>query len=779
MNQLEFDKYLRYIKEECHSLPGIEYLETFGLSSDLNFIKNRLLLISNMQKMVIDGYNYNFEFLVDLALLFSEMKTLTFNFEEFRSIIFSLKIANQIFIDQDNFDEYSSFKNYIQNLVYLPLLVQKYHQIFDDDGNTLDSASLELKSIRQKIRNLKERIHNQLQITLNNNLLATYFQEKIITKRDERFVIPVKENFAYMVKGLAHGKSSSGSTIYIEPEIIVHLNNDLNILISDEKTEIFKIYCQFTAEIHEYEQSILTNYELMKELDTYFACARISNSLHAIVPEIVTDNVIELKRARHPLLVLKNKSLHKVIPFDLSLGTDFKVLLLSGPNTGGKTITLKTVGLCTMLVLTGLPIPVDYGSKIGLISNIYADIGDHQSIESSLSTFSGHMQSMKEIINGANANSLVLIDEIGSATDPEQGSALAQAILEQLLEKQALAIVTTHYTSLKVFAERNTLCVNASMQFDDQKLEPTYQLNLGFPGHSFAIEVAETLGIDQTLIQRAKELTGSQSIELTELINKMNHEKKEYATLSYQMKLKTHLLEQRTKDLEIKLQQWETEKKRIAKETLLDSQEFLTNIQKQINNEIIEMKNLQKEEKKKQLRKITMDIQTHQKNIMDRLTTVFPTASTNGVLAIGDDVWIKTFDSEAKIVDINKNMYKVETNGIFYQVEKSVLVKLEHQKTNETGAQITRKNIEFMNNAKFEINLIGQTYEEALPKIEDLIDQALFYGLNKIRVIHGRGTGILRKKIRDYLKKNQKVLDFFSPPHETGGDGVTVIVVGK
>jgi DNA mismatch repair protein MutS2 len=370
-----------------------------------------------------------------------------------------------------------------------------------------------------------------------------------------------------------------------------------------------------------------------------------------------------------------------------------------------------------------------------------------------------------------------LIDEIASATDPEQGAALAQAILERLVEKQVLAVITTHYTSLKVFAENSASCVNASMQFDPVKHEPTYQFVLGFPGNSFALEIAQNLGMAKNLIDRAKELTGSQNIILTDLIKKMNAEKQKLAENNYQLELKTRLFELKSKELETKLHDLEKEKKKLLKSSLTDTQEYLTGIQRLINEELSDLKKLSREDKKTQLTKLNNDVVNFQQEIHEKKQKISLRPATNQDLNIGDAVWLLSFETKAKIVDCQKDLYKVDMNGIFYNVKKKDLQKLQDDKPEEPVTIVSRKNTDYNNKAKLEINLLGKTFDEALPLIQELIDNALFCGLSKVRIVHGRGTGILRQKIRNYLKNNNKVQEFYSPPQEAGGDGVTVVAL--
>jgi len=774
---LEFEKLIQYIKDVAHSQPGVGYLGIFAPSTDPLFIVHRQKLIADIQKILVKQGDYDFRELIAIDTLLNEVQSLAYNYEEFKAIVATLSISNIISSERKDLLSYVHYATFTEGIVPLPALQERFYKIFDFEGNVQDTASPELNNIRRTIRRLKERIQGILNAKLNDAQIGTYLQDKVATKRDERYVIPVKESFAYMVEGISHGRSASGASVFIEPKEVVPLNNELNDLFSAEKTEIYRIFCEYTKAIRTEQPNILHNFEVVTKLDAYFACGKIANELQAITPEIVNENIIELNKARHPLLILKFRAVQRVIPFNLSLGNTFNVLLVSGPNTGGKTIMLKTVGLCTMMALSGLPIPAGLGSKIGLFANIFSDIGDNQSIESSLSTFSGHIQNIRNIVENGNENTLVLIDEIGSATDPEQGAALAQAILEQLVEKNMRAVITTHYTTLKIFAENNPQCKNASMQFDAELHEPTYQFILGFPGNSFAIDIASKLGLQDDLIKRATELAGSQNVELTELLNKMNTEKQRLSQNNYQLELKQRLQEQKVSELQQKIASLETEKKAILKKVIDEAQEYLITTQKALNNEINELKQLTKEQKRQKIAQITKEIQVFQTEIKSKRSEGDGHDHIeDDEIAIGDSVWLTTFETKAQVVDIQKDVYRVDMNGISFECKRTDMYKMQAEKPEKPITIASQRNTQQKGN--IEVNLLGKTFDEALPLVVDLIDNAILSGLHKVRIIHGRGTGALRKKIRDYLRSNKKVQDFFSPPQEAGGDGVTVVVVG-
>ncbi|HHE38566.1 MAG TPA: endonuclease MutS2, partial [Candidatus Cloacimonetes bacterium] len=543
--QLEYTKIKELLVQECQSEPGKTVASKLQPLINKKEIDHKLKLTSEIQECLKNRIYFNFENVSDVVGLLRNFHHQTYNFEEFRKIYFNISAANTLKKRIEKLEDYQNFYRIVEDILILSELEKRFNEIYFTDGEIKDSASSQLFSIRKRKKEMRKRIVSSLNEKIEDFASSNFLFDKVVTQRDGRFVIPVKEGSISFVKGIVHGKSASKSSVYMEPEEVVGLNNDIHILESEEKQEIFRILKKFSDDIQHSKKDILKNTEIVKQIDFYFASARFAIRLKAEKPKIAEKPYLNLIEARHPLLIESYDDYKKVIPFSLELGKDFKLLLISGPNTGGKTVTLKTVGLLTLMALSGLLIPAKTDSTIGIFPEVFADIGDNQSLENAMSTFSSHMKNIEGMVSKGNSNSLVLIDEIGASTDPEQGSALAQAILEKLVEKNVAGVITTHYTALKVFAEKTRGCMNAAMQFDPEKHLPTYQFKLGLPGNSFAIEVAAKLGLDEKLIKRAKELTGNQNVELTELLKKMGEEKAELARKNYQFSLKTSLLDQK------------------------------------------------------------------------------------------------------------------------------------------------------------------------------------------------------------------------------------------
>ena len=774
IDQLEYHKIKELLVQECQSEPGKTVASKLRPLVNKKEIDHKLELTSEIQECLKNRIYYNFEDVSDISNLLQDFHHQTYNFEEFRKIYSNISAANILKREIKKLEDYHNFYRMVEDIFILSELEKRFNEIYFADGEIKDSASSQLFSIRKRKKKMRKRIVSSLNKKIEDFASNNFLFDKVVTQRGGRFVIPIKEGSVSFVKGIVHGKSASKSSVYMEPEEVVGLNNDIHILESEEKQEIFRILKKYSDDIQLSGKDILKNTEILKQIDFYFASARFAIRLKAEKPKIVEKPYLNLIEARHPLLIESYDDYEKVIAFSLEIGKDFKLLLISGPNTGGKTVTLKTVGILTLMALSGLLIPAKTDSTIGIFPEVFADIGDNQSLENAMSTFSSHMKNIEKMVSKGNSNSLVLIDEIGASTDPEQGSALAQAILEKLVKNKVVGVITTHYTALKIFAEKTKDCINASMQFDPEKHLPTYQFKLGLPGNSFAIEVAAGLGLDEKLIARAKELTGNQNVELTELLKKMGEEKAELARKNYQFSLKTSLLDQKISEHREKIENLEKEGKERKKKSIREAREFLTSLQKELNAEISSIKKEDKK-KKKSLYESSLNKIIKLNREFGKQDELLTEEKKIALLdpQVGQQVWVKDIDTLGEIIEIKDDNIKVEVNDIFYTTRKENLFQIEKKKIRKSNFQ---KRISIPEKeTKFELKVLGCTFDEALPLVEEFIDDALLSGLNLVRIVHGKGTGALRSKIRQYLKKSKKVNSFFTPPPETGGDGVTVL----
>lgn len=763
------------MSDYCHSELGVALARELHPLTDLNEINQRLQFSAECISWLPHHHEINLENLRNLRPLFEERQQQVFAFEELQQIAENCRLTGILKAWETELGDYPNLEKRIKRLIPFAWVVERFEQVFSPEGEILDTASPTLAAIRRKQRGMRDQIIKTLSDKFQDARFEKFLQEKIITQRDDRYVIPIKESTIAFVPGIVKGRSSSKASVYIEPQEVVGLNNELILLQEKEKAEIFRILSQFTNDILPLEDSLLRNTAVMQELDFYFAVARLGQILQARVPELSEEPILKLYRARHPLLIMQLRDIRKVIPFDLELGNETSLLVLSGPNTGGKTVTLKSVGLLAMMALSGLPIPVSDGTVIGKFSYFFADIGDEQSLESALSTFSSHISRIKGMLHQADQHSLILIDEIGAATDPEQGSALAQAIIEKLVEKQVRGVVTTHYMALKLFAEQTVGCMNAAMQFDASKHAPTYQFVPGLPGDSFAIEVAASLGLEEELIDRARSLAGQQQVEMTHIIGKMQEQKKELAKLTYQHKLQTRLLEQKVKEYEESLSKQDQVMKETRKKGIVDARDFLTLMQKQLYDELGEIRKLDREERKQKMEEALQKIQMQQQELGEEVKKLSPAKNLGQqfILEVGATVWLEDFDTSAQIVDMNGKDITVDMNGIRFQTtaERVKPFKQKQKEATTSGKTVRTQSM----SAKFELKLLGLTFDEARPRIDEFIDEAISASLNKLRIVHGKGTGVLRSKVRQYLQRHKHVKGLQTPPPEAGGDGVTII----
>ena len=775
LHQLEFHKIIERIVRLCGSEPGMEKAREIEPMQDIKLIRKRLDYTAQVQQALIDCGVVDFDHVTDVTELLVDYPHRSYNFEEFKQLCDNIETAQTLIENSEemNRDDYPAFYDDLQSLMPLPEILVKFRQIFDPEGEILDSASPELRRIRKRKRQVRGTIQEKLQKFISSK--ASHLSDSFVTLRDNRYVIPVREASAGAIDGLLHGRSSSKSTVFMEPAPIVQFNNELITLEDDEKEEIYRILVEFTDHIRAYKDMLLKDMHTLIRLDVFYAIAQFSRTIDAHTPRITEEATLHLIKARHPLLICNLGSIRKVIPFDLDLGEDYRILVISGPNTGGKTVTLKSAGLLSLMALSGLPIPADRESSIGLFDHVFADIGDDQSLENALSTFSSHIRRIAEMTDNATGRSLILIDEIGAATDPEQGSALAQAILEELERRDSLCVITTHYTSIKIHAEQSERCRNAAMHFDPDKHVPTYRFKLGLPGNSFAIEVASSLGMAGNLIERARELTGKQNVELTELLVKMNHEKKELARQNYQSQLHNSLLQKKIDEYEAKNAQIEQETKEIKKRSIREARDYLIRFQKELQNEMDGLKKTDVGKRKKlvqqtikQADKMQADLVKEESGLIEVKGKPLTTPQ------IGMEVWVKDFDSRGMITEITNREIKVNVNGFFYTTKASNLFEMQKKPEKKVSSGIS-VDAPGAKRASIELMLLGLTFDEALPLIEEFLDNAMMNGLNKVRIVHGKGTGALRSKVRQYLRRNKKVTEFYSPPPEAGGDGVTVV----
>lgn len=635
-----------------------------------------------------------------------------------------------------------------------------------------DNASPELAAIRKKIVVASTRIREQLDKIIRSASNQKYLQDSIVTIRGGRFVIPVKAEFRSSVPGLVHDTSSSGATVFIEPMSVVEANNDIRVLKSKEQAEIERILAILSAEVGAYTEPISRSYRLLTELNVIFAKAHLAYSMKASTPILNDNGRILLKKARHPLI-----DKDKVVPTDIELGINFDTLVVTGPNTGGKTVSLKTIGLLTLMAMCGLMIPAADNSELSVFDYVLADIGDEQSIEQSLSTFSAHITNIISILGKADNHSLVLIDELGAGTDPVEGAALAISILEQLRSQGAKIASTTHYAELKSFALDTDGVENACCEFDVATLRPTYRLLIGMPGRSNAFAISERLGIDSNIVERAKELVSLENSKFEAVVQKLENSRNE---LDLQIKETEQIKANAQAALEEARKKVEQTEKDCCNELELakaQAEQIIAKARNQVYGVLDEIEAIRKKQNvtAEEKAKLKADI----RNMEDAADPVQKRSNDEyklpRKLLVGDLVLIFDIDKKATVLEVNDDNVLVQAGIIKTRVplDNIRLLKQEKVKIPQRSATRTVRS-DVKRTASTEVDLRGETVMDAIIDVDNAIDSAILRGLHQITIIHGKGTGVLRTEIQKHLKTHPSIRSFRLGTYGEGDSGVTI-----
>ncbi len=649
-----------------------------------------------------------------------------------------------------------------------------------------DNASPTLADIRRKIRTQESKVRDQLGKYTHNSNFSKYLQDNIITMRNGRYVIPVRNEYRGEVPGLVHDTSSSGATVFIEPMPIVEANNQIKLLKNKEEDEIDRILAELSANVGSFANSIKSSYECAVELNLIFAKAQLAYAMRASVPQLNNEGIIELRRARHPLI-----DKNKVVPVDISLGTDFDTIVITGPNTGGKTVSIKTIGLMSLMAMCGLMLPVDDRSRISVFDHVLADIGDEQSIEQSLSTFSSHMTKIVSILEEADDRSLVLIDELGAGTDPIEGAALAVSILEQLRNQGAKIAATTHYAELKSYALQTPGVINGSCEFDVQSLKPTYRLLIGIPGRSNAFAISKRLGISDEIIEHAQELVSNENVRFEDVVDRLEQSR---AKMEKEREEARKIREEADRELE-KAQKLKADIETLRQKELEDAKGQAVRITEQAKREAYQLLNDLEMLKKQQAKeKNAAEMARRARAVIKKDLNAIDSASDPIValgndedyvlprpLKIGDTVIIADIGNEATVVTLKdkKGLVTVQMGTMKTRVKEENLRLIEKKKSAEKKRTVATGRMESRMNMKAQtsVDLRGMTVEEGILELDRYIDHALRMGINEFTVIHGKGTGVLRSAVRDYLKKSKYVKTSRLGTFGEGEDGVSIVTL--
>ena len=661
------------------------------------------------------------------------------------------------------------YRSLIEKLYVNDNLYNRLVKSIDEEGNVLDDASPALRTIRTKLRNIDGRIKSKINEILTKE--GKKLSETFVTLRNDRYCLAVKAEYKNSFKGITHDVSGSYQTFYIEPAAVIELTSEKELLIQEEKQEIERILRNFSVEIAGEEEILRSNFDIILEIDNIFARAMLAKKMNANKPSINLESKLSLVNARHPLLRVK-----KVIPNNVSFQDSYHGIIITGPNTGGKTVLLKTVGLLSLMVKYGLLIPADSSSNVMIFDQIFCDIGDDQSIENNLSTFSSHLSNIVSIVNNVTPNSLVLIDEIGSGTDPVEGSNLAMSILKYFIEHNINFITTTHYSALKAFAFDNDKVVNASMEFDDKSLEPTYKLKLGITGSSNAFNIAQRLGLKPEIIKEAKSLTATSSDQVRGLIMKLERQMKQLEDEKDRLNDELKKTKELKDKLSVEYKKIDDEKEKIIKKANKEAEGIIENTNKEAQTIIEKLKKMEKRETK--LHEI-IAIKEELKNIDNNKVEIKKEVENNVLYDFkhGDDVYIIPYDQYGVIEkQIKKDLFSVSIGNIVANFKQNELKLVKPKKVKE---QEHSKNVSVSkkSSVKLTLDLRGCRYEEAKDLLDEYIDDLMCSNIKQANIIHGYGTGVIRELVQSFLKKSPYVESYRYGGEGEGGFGVTVITL--
>ncbi|TYP69767.1 endonuclease MutS2 [Paenibacillus methanolicus] len=644
----------------------------------------------------------------------------------------------------------------------------------DDQAEVMDSASSELAAIRREIRGGEGRIREKLESMIRSSSVQKMLQDAIITIRGDRYVIPVKQEYRSHFGGIVHDQSGSGATLFIEPEAIVAMNNKLREQRAAESREIEKILQILTAQTAEYADELLLDLDVLGQLDFAFAKARLAHGMRASLPMVNDRGFLKLKRGRHPLIAHE-----KVVPLDVELGDQYSAIIVTGPNTGGKTVSLKTIGLLSLMAMSGLFVPAEDGSELSVFDAIYADIGDEQSIEQSLSTFSSHLTNIIRILKGMTPRSLVLLDELGAGTDPAEGSALAIAILEHMHKMGCRIVATTHYSELKAYAYNRKGIINASMEFDVQTLSPTYRLLVGVPGRSNAFAIAERLGLQRSIIEHARGEVSEEDMRVESMIASLEADRIGAEAERHRAEALRKQMEAQRERHEEELQRFEEQRDRLLEKAHEEAREAVAKAKREAETIIADLRKLAleegasvKEHKLIEARRKLDDAAPAPKLAKGAKTK--PAKSQQ--ISPGDEVTVYSLNQRGHIVELSGSDALVQLGIMKMKVALSDLELVKRAETAKTqqpkqAASLKRTRDE---NTRMELDLRGANLEEAIHEVDRFLDESFLAGLGRVYIIHGKGTGILRTGISDFLRRHKHVKGYRLGDYGEGGSGVTV-----
>ncbi|MCS7053276.1 MAG: endonuclease MutS2 [Ignavibacterium sp.] len=771
LEKLEFNKILKFISNYCVTELGKLEVESIKPQTKIDTILYECKLVEEAKTFLINFGNSPIEFLPDLREDLYRTK-IEGSFLNTKKILEIKKLATVSRILRNTFlkdERFPLLRDIVNDLISDKNFENQIDRVLTPEGEIKTSASPELQKIRKEIISKKEELTKAISRIIKRLKDDDYVREDYLTLRDGRMVIPIKAEHKRHIKGFIHSESSTGQTVYIEPEETLELNNDIVSLFFAEQREVERILRELTKIVGDKSGDLIKSLNIISKLDSVLARANYSIEIMGCLPKLDLDKPLHIIEARHPLLI-KKLGRNNTVPLDLKL-EDEKVIIITGPNAGGKTVVLKTIGLLVLMLQSGIHIPVNPDSNFNIFEKILIDIGDQQSIEDDLSTFSSHLKNLKSIFELADSKSLILLDEIGTGTDPTEGSALAIALLKELYKKSALTFATTHHGNLKIFAFEEKGFNNASMQFDHKNLTPTYKFKLGIPGSSYAFEVAEKSGLAKHIIDTARAYIDIGKNNLEKFIAEIEAKSFELEKKLNQVELENLRLKSLSELYKKSYEKIEKEKNEIIKKTKVEAEKFLQDINKKFEKAVKQVKESNAEKSSiKDGKKIIEEIKSE--------VSQFDFINSNKIdvennFNIGDFVSIKNSNSIGKIIEINKEKKRatvlIGSIKILANLDELQKTKSIKEVENETTSILPNPNV------KYRLDIRGRRVNDAEFDIIKFIDDAYQFGYDRVEILHGKGTGALKKLVNEILSSHIGIKNFYYAPIEYGGDGITIV----
>lgn len=780
LKTLEYDKILAMLKERASCCISRELVDTMEPSGDFDTVERELKLTAEAETLFYKTGRSPVDDFPDMRHCLERMHAALFlSTGELLGIASCLKAAR---IAKDILAKEVGEESYLYNLAGLLIThrsaEEEINRCIINEDEIFDGASPALARIRRAMRLANEKVREKLNSMIRSTAYQKYLQEPIITIRNGRFVIPVKQEYRQQVPGLIHDQSSSGATLFIEPSAVVELGNEYKKLLAEEADEIERILTELTAMLAPYANEIREDLNIMGQIDLVFAKAKLSRELNAVMPRLNRNNYVRIVRGRHPLIPTD-----RVVPIDIWIGRDYRSLIITGPNTGGKTVTLKIVGLFALMVQSGIFVPANEGNEFPVFEHIYADIGDEQSIEQSLSTFSSHMKNIVGILDKADENSLVLLDELGAGTDPIEGAALAMSILEELNDRHCICVSTTHYSEIKAFAMTHEGMENASMEFDIDRLCPTYRLYIGIPGKSNAFEISSRLGLPSSIIDKAKSFLKGEDVRFEDIISSAQSQRRiaeEERKMAEEARAE---LEKLRADAERERKKLDEDRNRLQAKAKEDAKRIVADTKREMEKLIVEIRSIKDIDRSAADRAIqsardtlrATETAVNEKEAIKKEDNTKPPKTVRA----GDTVNIVTLDQKATVLSApdSKGEVMVQAGVMKLNVKLKDIRLIEEKKA--AAPTSGKVGLGAGKQVGLELDVRGMLVDEANIIVDRYLDDAYNAGLSEVNIIHGKGTGALRAGVQAFLKRHPLVKGYRMGSYGEGDAGVTVVTLKK